>query len=196
MFRRPRPQRITPVCLYVSQLTPSNVSLLQRFCPTSALLCPRSPTPGWTSPPPPRPSTSSGSAGKLTPSIKIRIILSTCDRFTAPATSRTEKLKLNFVFSGSSRLLPTKLHIEIKDEKGRTVFRQICFLRPRRSIVVKLIQLGNVCRKRQNVYYVKLQEEISTLSAEETYIMTVTSIYGPEMVRQSTRVPRNVTRLY
>ena len=45
------------------------------------------------------------------------------DRFTNSTTSRTEKLKLNFLFEGNSRQLPTKLHIEIKDVKGRTVFR-------------------------------------------------------------------------
>ena len=51
------------------------------------------------------------------------LMLSLLDRFTAPTTSRTEKLKLNFLFEGNSRQLPTKLHIEIKDVKGRTVFR-------------------------------------------------------------------------
>ena len=38
-------------------------------------------------------------------------------------------------------------------------------------------------RKRQNVYYVKLQEDISTLIADQEYYMTITSIYGPESVR-------------
>ena len=38
-------------------------------------------------------------------------------------------------------------------------------------------------RKRQNVYYVKLQEDISTLNADQEYYMTITSIYGPESVR-------------
>ena len=38
-------------------------------------------------------------------------------------------------------------------------------------------------RKRQNVYYVKLQEEISTLNADQEYYMTITSIYGPESVK-------------
>ena len=38
-------------------------------------------------------------------------------------------------------------------------------------------------RKRQNVYYVKLQEDISTLNSEEDYTITLTSIYGPETVR-------------
>ena len=37
-------------------------------------------------------------------------------------------------------------------------------------------------RKRQNVYYVKLQEDISTLSGDEDYVLTITSIYGPEKV--------------
>merc|ERR1711971_775066 len=78
-------------------------------------------------------------------------------RFTNSFSSRTEKLKLNIHFAGDSRHLPTKIHIEIRDCKGRVVFR-----------------------KRQNVYYVKLQEEISTLSGEEDYVLTITSIYGPE----------------
>ena len=38
-------------------------------------------------------------------------------------------------------------------------------------------------RKRQNVYYVKLQEDISTLNSDQEYYMTITSIYGPESVR-------------
>jgi hypothetical protein len=33
-------------------------------------------------------------------------------------------------------------------------------------------------RKRQNLYYVKVQERLSTLDASEDYIMTVTSITG------------------
>jgi len=78
-------------------------------------------------------------------------------RFTNASNSRTEKLKLNLIFEGDSHELPTKLHIEIKDSKGRVVFR-----------------------KRQNVYYVKLQEDISTLNSEEDYFMTISSIYGTE----------------
>ena len=46
--------------------------------------------------------------------------------------------------------------------------------------LIKCISL--LLRKRQNVYYVKLQEEISTLSGEEDYVLTITSIYGPETV--------------
>ena len=48
----------------------------------------------------------------------------TCQsRFTNASNSRTEKLKLNLIFEGDSHELPTKLHIEIKDCKGRVVFR-------------------------------------------------------------------------
>ena len=39
-------------------------------------------------------------------------------------------------------------------------------------------------RKRQNVYYVKLQEDISTLSGDEDYVLSITSIYGPEKVSE------------
>ena len=38
-------------------------------------------------------------------------------------------------------------------------------------------------RKRQNLYYVRVQERLSTLDAEDDYIMTVTSICGPSQVR-------------
>lgn len=44
-------------------------------------------------------------------------------RFTNSFSSRTEKLKLNIHFAGDSRNLPTKIHIEIRDCKGRVVFR-------------------------------------------------------------------------
>ena len=100
-------------------------------------------------------------------------------RFTNPANSRTEKLALNLVFEGNcSRQLPTKLHIEIKDCKGRVVFRYTESF----NFLKCFIELLLFDRKRQNVYYVKLQENISTLNAEEDYFMTITSIYGPESV--------------
>jgi len=94
-------------------------------------------------------------------------------RFTSSSSSRTEKLKLNLLFEGDSRQLPTKLHIEIRDSRGRVVFR-----------------------KRQNVYYVKLQEEISTLNADQEYYMTITSIYGPESTSfELTIRPKNYSEL-
>ena len=48
-------------------------------------------------------------------------------------------------------------------------------------------QSGNkliVFRKRQNVYYVKVQERLSSLDAEEDYMMTVTSICGPKQASE------------
>jgi hypothetical protein len=39
-------------------------------------------------------------------------------------------------------------------------------------------------RKRQNLYYVKVQERLSTLDASEDYVMTVTSITGNYKVDQ------------
>ena len=70
--------------------------------------------------------------------------------------SRLDELKLNLVFDVNSRQLPTKLQLEIKDKAGRVVFR-----------------------KRQNLYYVKVQERVNTLDAGDDYIMTVTTITGP-----------------
>ena len=40
-------------------------------------------------------------------------------------------------------------------------------------------------RKRQNVYYVKIQENISTLNCEEDYFLNITSILGNETVSKS-----------
>ena len=37
-------------------------------------------------------------------------------------------------------------------------------------------------RKRQNLYYVKVQERVSTLDAADDYVMTVTTICGPSKV--------------
>ena len=54
-------------------------------------------------------------------------------------------------------------------------------------------------RKRQNVCYVKLQEDISTLNSEEDYTITLTSIYGPETVRfprQPWPYPSNLCSLF
>jgi hypothetical protein len=56
----------------------------------------------------------------------------------------------------NSQQLPTKLQLEIRDRTGRVVFR-----------------------KRQDLYYVKVQERLSTLDAEDDYMMTVTTICGP-----------------
>lgn len=75
---------------------------------------------------------------------------------TSRCSSKLDELKLNLVFDVNSKQLPTKLQLEIKDKKGRVVFK-----------------------KRQNLYYVKVQERLSTLDAEDDYIMTVTSICGP-----------------
>ena len=76
-----------------------------------------------------------------------------------------DELQLNLVFDVNSNLLPTKLHLEIKDKNGRVVFR-----------------------KRQNLYYVKVQERVSTLDAECDYIMTVTTITGPAKTSADVRI--------
>ena len=43
-------------------------------------------------------------------------------------------------------------------------------------------------RKRQNLYYVKVQERVSTLDAECDYIMTVTTITGPAKTSADVRI--------
>jgi len=81
-------------------------------------------------------------------------------RYTYSTTSRIpsklDELRLNLVFDVNSKQLPTKLQLEIRDRTGRVVFR-----------------------KRQDLYYVKVQERLSTLDAEDDYMMTVTTICGP-----------------
>jgi len=79
--------------------------------------------------------------------------------------SRLDELKLNLVFDVNSRQLPTKLQLEIKDKAGRVVFR-----------------------KRQDLYYVKVQERVSTLDAADDYIMTVTTISGPSKTSEDVRI--------
>ncbi len=64
-----------------------------------------------------------------------------------------EELKLTLQFETASSELPTKLHLELRDESGNTVFT-----------------------KRQNIYYVKLQEKLATLDCDKDYVLKVTSI--------------------
>ena len=40
-----------------------------------------------------------------------------------------------------------------------------------------------VYQKRQNIYYVKLQEKLSTLDSGQDYVMTVTSISGRDKTK-------------
>jgi len=75
---------------------------------------------------------------------------------TSRIPSKLDELRLNLVFDVNSQQLPTKLQLEIRDRTGRVVFR-----------------------KRQDLYYVKVQERLSTLDAEDDYMMTVTTICGP-----------------
>ena len=65
----------------------------------------------------------------------------------------SEELKLTLKFSNISSELPAKLHLELCDEEGNVVFK-----------------------KRQNIYYVKLQEKLCTLDSDHDYILKVTSI--------------------
>ena len=56
-------------------------------------------------------------------------------------------------FETISSDLPAKLHLELCDQSGNVVFK-----------------------KRQNIYYVKLQEKLVTLDSDNDYILKVTSI--------------------
>jgi len=75
--------------------------------------------------------------------------------------TRLDELKLELVFDVGSTFLPNKLQLEIRDKRGNVVFR-----------------------KRQNIYYVKVQERLSSLDAEQDYVMTVTSICGPRQTSE------------
>ena len=69
---------------------------------------------------------------------------------------REDELHLTMKFENeSSKDLPSKIQLEIRDKSGNIVYS-----------------------KRQNIYYVKLQEKLSTLDSGKDYVMTVTSISG------------------
>lgn len=75
---------------------------------------------------------------------------------TSSCFQRDDELHLTMKFENeSSNNLPSKIQLEIRDHLGNVVFR-----------------------KRQNIYYVKLQEKLSTLDSAKDYVMTVTSITG------------------
>ena len=78
-----------------------------------------------------------------------------------------DELKLTLKYENeSSKNLPTKVELEICDAKsGRVVFR-----------------------KRQNIYYVKLQENLSSLNSAEDYVLTVTSISGSEKAEEKVTI--------
>ena len=44
------------------------------------------------------------------------------------------------------------------------------------------------CSKRQNLYYIKVQERVSTLDADCDYIMTVTTITGPAQTSEDVAI--------
>ena len=79
----------------------------------------------------------------------------------------SDELKLILKYENeSSKNLPTKIQLEICDAKtGRIVFR-----------------------KRQNIYYVKLQENLSSLNSAEDYVLTVTSISGREKAEEKVTI--------
>ena len=62
-------------------------------------------------------------------------------------------MKLTLKFETCSAELPAKLHLELCDRDGNVVFK-----------------------KRQNIYYIKLQEKLCTLDSDNDYVLKVTSI--------------------
>ena len=82
-------------------------------------------------------------------------------------TTEFDELKLTLKYENeSSKNLPTKVELEICDANtGRVVFR-----------------------KRQNIYYVKLQENLSSLNSAEDYVLTVTSISGTEKAEEKVTI--------
>ena len=82
-------------------------------------------------------------------------------------SDESDELRLTLKFENeSSKNLPTKIQLEICDAStGRTVFT-----------------------KRQNIYYVKLQERLSTLNSAEDYVLTVTSISGREKAEEKVTI--------
>ena len=75
---------------------------------------------------------------------------------TSGVFQREDELHLTMKFENeSSRDLPSKIQLEIRDSSGNLVYT-----------------------KRQNIYYVKLQEKLGTLDSAKDYVMTVTSITG------------------
>ena len=86
---------------------------------------------------------------------------------TSGEAAEFDELKLTLKYENeSSKNLPTKVELEICDAKtGRTVFR-----------------------KRQNIYYVKLQENLSSLNSAEDYVLTVTSISGSEKAEEKVTI--------
>ena len=64
-----------------------------------------------------------------------------------------EELKLTLKFETISAELPAKLQLELCDQSGNVVFK-----------------------KRQNIYYVKLQEKLVTLDSDHDYVLKITSI--------------------
>ena len=79
----------------------------------------------------------------------------------------SDELKLTLKYENeSSKNLPTKIELEICDAKtGRIVFK-----------------------KRQNIYYVKLQENLSSLNSAEDYVLTVTSISGSDKAEEKVTI--------
>ena len=83
------------------------------------------------------------------------------------SSGESDELRLTLTYENeSSKNLPTKIQLEICDAStGRVVFR-----------------------KRQNIYYVKLQEKLASLNSAEDYVLTVTSITGREKAEEKVTI--------
>ena len=77
-------------------------------------------------------------------------------RGSSSSTRRFDELELCLKFDVNSLDLPTKIQLEITDSAGRTVFQ-----------------------KRQNIYYVKIQEKLATLGEHKknSKISTTSQFY-------------------
>lgn len=67
--------------------------------------------------------------------------------------ANNEELQLTLKFETCSADLPAKLHLELCDQSGNVVFK-----------------------KRQNIYYIKLQEKLCTLDSDTDYTLKITAI--------------------
>ena len=73
---------------------------------------------------------------------------------TGSNAKKDEELNLTLKFENAGKKLPPKLQLEVCDpDTGKVVFQ-----------------------KRQNIYYIKLQEKLASLDCDKNYVLKVTSI--------------------
>ena len=81
-----------------------------------------------------------------------------------------EELNLTLKFENLSTKLPPKLQLEICDDSGKVVFA-----------------------KRQNIYYIKLQEKLATLDCDKNYVLKVTSIKDDITAEEEVEIHKKAT---